>query len=195
MKKLGLFLEKTTSSSSNYWTGLVCDPLCAVAFLIVGLSRFNGTWFSMAPAVLFGFFAWGFFEYALHRWVLHGKLGLPKRGHGQHHEAPRKLVSTPAFVIGFLAVVLCSALGLLWDPGMAALMMFGTYCGYNYYAFLHHLQHHEPQRMARISYFRKLMRLHAVHHRNGYVNYGTTTLLWDRLLGTFQADFSITIKS
>jgi sterol desaturase/sphingolipid hydroxylase (fatty acid hydroxylase superfamily) len=195
MTKILHFFEQAALTSANYWMGLVCDILWALVFLAAGLYRFNGSLPELLMAILFGFGCWGFLEYALHRWLLHGPLVLPRRGHAQHHVNATKLVSTPALIMGCMAFGFCTLLGRVIDPGLATLAVFGMYSGYNYFALLHHLQHHEPQTIARFSYFRALSRLHAVHHKNGSVNYGTTTLLWDRLLGTFQPDFSRTIRS
>jgi len=195
MAKLQQFFERATLSPTNYWVSLVCDALLALTFLIIGMVRFRGSWLAALLALAFGLSTWGFLEYALHRWVLHGPLLLPKRGHAEHHVDATKLISTPALIIGCLAASLCLLLRNVIDDGLASLIVFGIYAGYNYFALLHHLQHHKAGRMARFSYFRQLGRLHEVHHRNASVNYGTTTLLWDRLLGTFQEDFSSTMRS
>jgi len=195
MEKLREFFEQATLSSTNYWVSLVCDVLLALAFLMIGMTRFRGSWLALIAATAFGFLCWGFLEYALHRWLLHGRIHLPRRGHAEHHVDARKLISTPALIIGCLAAGLYLLLGEVIDAGVASLIIFGIYAGYNYFAFLHHLQHHKARRMAQFSYFRELGRLHQVHHQTGSVNFGTTTLLWDKLLGTFQPDFSTTIRS
>ena len=186
MKMFRLLLERTALSSGNYWASLIGDVIGALVFLIVGLDRFSGPWTVSFATIAVGFLCWGFLEYALHRWVLHGRLSLPRRGHAQHHVNAAALVSTPVLVIAACAAGVCALLGVVIDPGLAAMAVFGVYSGYNYFALLHHMQHHEPETIGRFAYFRTLGRFHAIHHQKQTVNYGTTTLLWDRLLGTFQ---------
>jgi sterol desaturase/sphingolipid hydroxylase (fatty acid hydroxylase superfamily) len=66
---------------------------------------------------------------------------------------------------------------------IACFGVFGLYAGYNHYGLLHHLQH---RRGTRVAWFGRLERGHRIHHRRHTVNYGVTTTVWDRLLGTFQ---------
>jgi sterol desaturase/sphingolipid hydroxylase (fatty acid hydroxylase superfamily) len=173
-------------SSANYWIGLVIDILGALAFLILGVSFFSGPWLVAGAALAIGFIGWGLLEYALHRFVLHGPSSLPSRGHAQHHEDARALISTPLLVIGAGALAIWGLLGLLLPAGVAALVVFGMYSGYNYFALLHHLHHQGNATLERLAYLRRLRGVHELHHRLQTVNYGTTTTIWDRLFGTFR---------
>ena len=136
--------------------------------------------------VIAGFMSVGLLEYVLHRWVLHGPPSLVKRSHAQHHGEPRALISTPLFVIMTGALAIWGLLGLLLSAGLAALLVFGLYAGYNYFALMHHWQHHRAKDLTGIAYLRRLDRLHQLHHHRQVVNFGISTTIWDRLFGTFQ---------
>ena len=196
-------LDRMVSSSANYWVGLLSDVVGALAFLIFGLYRFSGLNVVAGVAVIVGFMTWGLLEYVLHRWVLHGPPSMARRGHARHHADPRALISTPLFVIMTGALATWALVRLVLPSGVAALLVFGLYAGYNYFALVHHLQHHRAKDLSRVAYLRRLERLHDTHHHRQVVNYGISTTMWDRLLGTFQPTtepatdyrFSSTIRS
>src|SRR2546426_1407988 len=48
-------------------------------------------------------------------------------------------------------------LALVLPGGVAALLVFGLYSGYNYYALLHHATHHETTTLARFFYLRRVV--------------------------------------
>jgi hypothetical protein len=103
--------------------------------------------------VIVGFMSSGLLEYVLHRWVLHGPFSMASRGHSQHHAEPRTLISTPLFVIMTGALAIWGLLGLVLPGGIAALLVFGLYAGYNYFALVHHWQHHRGKDLACVTYF------------------------------------------
>jgi sterol desaturase/sphingolipid hydroxylase (fatty acid hydroxylase superfamily) len=70
--------------------------------------------------------------------------------------------------------------------GVAAFLVFGLYAGYNYFALVHHWQHHRSKDFEGVAYWRRLGRLHHLHHHRQDVNFGISTTMWDRLFGTFQ---------
>ena len=84
------------------------------------------------------------------------------------------------------ALAIWGLLGLVLSAWLAALLVFGLYAGYNYFALLHHWQHHRSQDLAGVTYLRRLERLHHLHHHRPVVNFGISTTIWDRLFGTFQ---------
>jgi sterol desaturase/sphingolipid hydroxylase (fatty acid hydroxylase superfamily) len=179
-------LDRIVYSSANYWAAMLSDLAAALAFLAIGLNRFSGPWGVAGGVVIAGFMSSGLLEYALHRWVLHGPPSMAKRGHAQHHAEPRALVSTPLFVIMTGALAIWGLLGLVLPAGVAALLVFGLYAGYNYFALVHHWQHHRGKDLACAAYLRRLERLHHLHHHRQVVNFGISTTIWDRLFGTFQ---------
>jgi sterol desaturase/sphingolipid hydroxylase (fatty acid hydroxylase superfamily) len=187
-------LERMVHSAANYWIGLFSDIGCALAFLIIGLHRFSGPAVGAVAAVSAGFLAWGFIEYAVHRWVLHGHPAIARRDHARHHADGRALISTPFLVIMAVASVIWGLFALVIPAGLAALLVFGIYSGYNYFAVLHHLQHHRQQDLARFSPWRRSERHHRIHHHRHVVNYGITTTIWDRLLGTFEPARSLSAR-
>ncbi len=179
-------LDRIVNSSGNYWTAMLIDLAAAVAFLALGFNRFSGSWVVAGGVVGAGFMCLGLLEYVFHRWVLHGPVSLARRGHAQHHGAPKALISTPLFVIMTVALATWGLLGLLFPAGIAALLVFGLYAGYNYFALVHHWQHHRSHDRACPAYWRRLEGLHHLHHRRQAVNFGISTMMWDRLFGTFQ---------
>ena len=172
-------LDRIVYSSANYWAAMLSDLAAALAFLALGLNRFSGPWVVAGSVVIAGFMSSSLLEYILHRWVLHGPPSMAKRGHARHHADPRALISTPLFVIMTGALAIWAVVRLVLPSGVAALLVFGLYAGY-------HLQHHRAKDLSRVAYLRRLERLHDTHHHRQVVNYGISTTMWDRLLGTFQ---------
>jgi sterol desaturase/sphingolipid hydroxylase (fatty acid hydroxylase superfamily) len=179
-------VDRMVYSPVNYWVVMLSDLAAALAFLALGLHRFSGPWVMAGGVVLAGFLSCGLLEYVVHRWVLHGPPSLARRGHAQHHAEPRALISTPLFVIMTGALALWGLLGLVLPAGLAALLVFGLYAGYNYFALVHHQQHHRGKDVACVAYWRRLEQLHHLHHHRPAVNFGISTTIWDRLFGTFK---------
>ena len=178
--------DRAVHSAVNYWAAMLSDLAATLVFLALGLHRFSGPWVAAGGVVIAGFMSAGLLEYVLHRWVLHGPPSRAKRGHAQHHAEPRALISTPLFVILTAALAIWGLLGVVLPAGLAALLVFGLYAGYNYFALVHHWEHHRGQDRACVTYWRGLERLHHLHHRRPVVNFGISTTMWDRLFGTFQ---------
>jgi sterol desaturase/sphingolipid hydroxylase (fatty acid hydroxylase superfamily) len=179
-------LGRIVYSSASYWVALLSDLAAALAFLVLGLNRFSGPWVVAGAVALVGFMSCGLLEYVVHRWVLHGPPSLAKRGHAQHHAEPRALISTPLFVIMIGALAIWGLLGLVLPAGLAALLVFGLYAGYNYFALMHHWQHHRDVAAAWVASWQRLERLYHLHHARPVVNFGISTTIWDRVFGTFQ---------
>jgi sterol desaturase/sphingolipid hydroxylase (fatty acid hydroxylase superfamily) len=175
--------ERMIYSAQNYWLVLVSDVAGAVGFLIVGLRHLSSSATAAVVSVIVAFLASSFFEYAIHRWVLHGRPSMARRGHARHHANHTALISTPALVVISAACALWAMLSLVFPADIASLLVFGLYAGYNHYALLHHLQHRPGRSFACLA---GLERVHRLHHAQHTVNYGVTTTIWDRLLGTFQ---------
>ena len=146
---------------------------------VVGLVGVDGFIGVAGGVVIAGFMSLGLLEYVLHRWVLHGPPSMAKRGHAQHHAESRALISTPLFVIMTGALAMWGLLGLVLPAGVAALLVFGLYAGYNYFALVHHWQHHRGKDLACAAYLRRLERLHHLHHHRQVVNFGISTTIWD----------------
>lgn len=177
---------RVASSPINYWAALVTDAVAAVVFGLLGALWYSGSLLVAAVLVPAGFLLWGLFEYILHRWVLHGFSSPARREHSRHHGQPQATISTPVLVIPFLATVICVLVALVMPRGAAALLTFGIYAGYNYFAIVHHLQHHRPGALSNSRFFARQLRLHEVHHERPDVHFGISTSIWDYVFGTVQ---------
>lgn len=180
--------DRVIESPANYWLVMVTDILWAAAFLVVGWTQYTGAAVVAIAAAATGFLAWGLLEYVIHRWVLHGAPSIARRSHARHHGDVHALISTPVLVIGMGALAVRALLGFALSPGVATLTVFGLYAGYNYFALLHHLQHHGAAVIARVGRWRTLIALHDVHHHRPEINYGITTTFWDRVFGTYDPE-------
>jgi len=187
-------IERVSTSSLNYKATLILDPLLALGFGAYGLLTYNGFIAAVPLLISAGFLLWGLLEYLLHRWLLHGVLAAPRREHAKHHSKPTALVSTPFFVVPTGAFVIYGSLALLLPNAVAALITFGVYAGYNYFAVVHHLLHHRPEALERSRWFEAQLRLHEEHHRRPDMYFGISSALWDRLFGTFAQDEQVVMK-
>jgi 4-hydroxysphinganine ceramide fatty acyl 2-hydroxylase len=178
--------ERMIYSAANYWLVVASDVVAALLFLIIGIRRFSGSVVVAGLSVVVGFIAWGFLEYALHRWLFHGRPSMARRGHARHHADDTALISTPLLIVMACAFAIWAILALVFPPGVACLLVFGLYAGYNYYVLLHHLQHHRGDDLVGVPCLARFGRAHRIHHDRQVVNYGVSTTIWDRLLGTFQ---------
>jgi sterol desaturase/sphingolipid hydroxylase (fatty acid hydroxylase superfamily) len=175
--------ERMAFSPANYWVALVSDAAAALGFLVLGVWHLSGSAALAGVSILVGWFVWGFLEYALHRWVLHGRFPAARRGHARHHADRTALISTPALVVMGTAAATWVLLSMILPTDAAYLVVFGLYAGYNYYALLHHLQHRCDRPLGWLA---RLERAHRLHHVWPTVNYGVTTMFWDRVFDTFQ---------
>jgi sterol desaturase/sphingolipid hydroxylase (fatty acid hydroxylase superfamily) len=178
--------ERLIYSATNYWLVLASDVVGALIFLVVGILRFSGSIVVAAVSVIVAFIAWGFVEYAFHRWLLHGRPSIARRGHARHHAHDTALIGLPVLVAVTVACTIWAILSLVFAAGVASLLVFGFYARYNYYGLLHHLLHHRGKDLASVPCLARLGRAHRIHHDRHVVNYGVSTTIWDRLLGTFQ---------
>lgn len=166
------------------------DLIAALAFLVLGFKWFSGPIVEAVSLLILGYLSYGFLEYVVHRWVLHGPPSPARRSHAHHHAEPRALISTPLFLIMSAALAIWALIGLVVPAGVAALVLFGLYAGYNYFAFLHHWEHQHRHALANVTYFKRLEQGHDLHHHRPAVNFGISTTIWDRLFGTFRRSMS-----
>ena len=178
--------ERMIYSATNYWLVLASDVVGALVFLVIGIRRFSGSIVVAGVSVILAFIAWGFVEYAFHRWVLHGRPSIARRGHARHHADDLALIGLPFPVAVTVACTLWAILALVFAAGVACLLVFGFYARYNYYVLVHHLLHHRGKDVASVTCLARLARSHRIHHDRHVVNYGVSTTIWDRMLGTFQ---------
>src|SRR5258708_25621474 len=175
--------ERFIYSARNYWVGMVCDPAAAAVLFVFAVRHRSGSISAATAFIVTGLIAWSLLEYVFHRWLLHGRPSMARRSHARHHANGTALISTPALVAMAATGTLWAVLSMVLRGDIAAQLVFGLYAGYNYYALVHHLHHHLD---IPLPYLRRLEQAHHIHHARHTVNYGVTTLLWDRVFGTFQ---------
>jgi sterol desaturase/sphingolipid hydroxylase (fatty acid hydroxylase superfamily) len=187
-------LERVATSPLNYRATFVVDPLAALAFGYYGAIAHHGPRTAAIAYVATGILLWGFLEYLLHRFVLHGALDAPRREHAKHHVESKAEISTPLLVIPIGALLIDLFLSLFLRESAAALLTCGIYAGYNYFAIVHHLLHHHADALSRVPWFGAQVRFHVAHHRHPGHHYGISSALWDRLFGTFLQDDQVVVK-
>jgi sterol desaturase/sphingolipid hydroxylase (fatty acid hydroxylase superfamily) len=178
--------DRLVDSSWNYRIAMVADLLAPLGWLVFAARRLQGSPVAGAAWAVGGFFCFGFLEYAVHRWVLHGPFPVFRRSHARHHAHPLALYSAPLFVMMTVSLAIFGGLDLVLPTTTAALLVFGLYAGYDYFAVLHHLQHHSVDELGHVPYFHDLERFHDRHHHRPSVNFGITTTVWDRVFSTFE---------
>lgn len=151
----------------------------ALLLLIAGARRDPAL---TAAALTAGWLGGSFIEYAVHRFVLHGP-DLTARIHARHHAMPAQEQIDLFSFCGPLAVapacwLAISALG--GGVPLAGGVTAGLCLQYSWFRALHrrmHLPGHRLNRGAKAQF-------HRGHHTGPRRNFGVTTALWDRLLGT-----------
>ncbi|MEM9010961.1 MAG: sterol desaturase family protein [Pseudomonadota bacterium] len=167
----------------------------SAAILIAGGAIWQG---GVHPLVALGLFVygwlwWTFIEYHLHRRAMHWIPETPwllkwrekLLPHITHHDRPDDptvpIVRTPT--LPMIYAVVCILIGWLIVPfWISALIVVGGGWGYVGYEFVHYATH-RCRMTGRIG--RRLKQHHLFHHyRDETVNFGVSTTIWDRILGT-----------
>ena len=133
-------------------------------------------------ALTVGWVAGSFAEYAVHRFVLHGP-AYTARVHARHHASPAQEQIDAFSYFGPLVIALGGWFAMDSISGQAALahgVTAGLCLQYSWFRALHRRMHRPGHRLASGS--RALF--HRGHHGNKGRNFGVTTPVWDRLLGT-----------
>lgn len=180
------FLRVIATSRANYRLAYVTDLTCAVAFGILGL-RASGAWYVALASLFSGAFAFSFVEYALHRWAFHSTSLLSGELHASHHHHPRQPSALPFWSSAMSAPVFFWLLTQWLSAFVAHFVLCGFFAAYFGYGVVHHLQHSVRIKDIPLRWLRRKWAAHAVHHGREDVNFGVTTSIWDRLLGTYRA--------
>lgn len=130
-------------------------------------------------------FAAGLFVYTLVEYLVHrGMHVFGSAGHADHHRRARDLIGLPPFFGALSLASLWVLLSIAIGTAPALAFVIGSSLGYSIYVVRHTLVHHAP------GFTRQVMpwvfAYHQAHHRNGRVNFGVTTSLFDRLFGTYR---------
>lgn len=171
MRQLWVLLFRR--SRLGYYADFLITPPITLVVLVMSIQH-SETWMFL---VLFpiGLLLWTVYEYALHRWLLHG-VPLLRELHDLHHEDQLDYIAVHPLVTLGLYFLLWYLLGFGTSPIMA-----GFSVGYVVYSVMHTMFHYARIVPGHPLY--RLRRLHAVHHRVD-ANYGVTSPLWDVLLDT-----------
>lgn len=144
-------------------------------------------------SLLVGASSWTFAEYFIHRWFGHAKPGTMTvtDNHLAHHRTegwfaePLPKALLVAKVVGLVALVGAATgalVGAAVPTGLGLALGFGG--GFCVYEYVHWRLHaHGPTNAWGAS-----LRLHHFAHHNGKpkANFGVTSFVWDRVLGTFE---------
>lgn len=136
-------------------------------------------------ALAAGWVAGSYVEYAVHRYLFHGR-GLPARVHARHHARPAREQLDPFSYFGPLATAVVAWLALraaIADLAIANGLAAGLYLQYCWFRAVHRRMHVPTHPLSR----GVLARFHAGHHADARCNFGVTGRLWDRLFGTRRA--------
>ena len=117
-------LQRVACSPINYWAAMVTDVVAAAVLAWLGAVWYSGPPIIAVFLVLGGLLSWGFLEYLLHRWILHGIFSAIRKEHARHHGQPRAPIATPWLVIPACATLTCATLSIVMSPGAAALATF-----------------------------------------------------------------------
>ena len=131
-----------------------------------------------------GALSWTFFEYLLHRFVLH-RIKVFAAMHDLHHEAPLAFVGTPTWLsMGVILGVVFLPTWALGSWNAASGLTVGVMAGFFWYGVVHHAIHYRKPR-AIATRLLLASRRHAQHHySNQSGNFGVTTSFWDHVFGT-----------
>lgn len=136
---------------------------------------------------LAGVLAWTFLEYVLHRFAFHLPPKHPlsvfgARQHLEHHAAPERMPITKPLVLTLPTLALgYAAASWFVGAGHAAPFWAGMVAGYLGYELMHVAAHTlEPSEHPLPGF----QRAHLEHHTHVARNFGITSPMWDRILGT-----------
>ena len=160
---------------------------------VLALVSYAGWNTATAPAalglVLLGLLIWTLFEYAMHRFIFHLKLGsrfgrwLIFVTHGNHHADPGdkyRNIMPPVVSLILLGSIWALLVLVVGAPG--SLLFLGFAIGYVVYDSVHYACHQFPMRAPVL---RHLHRHHTRHHYSRQEgNFAITAIFWDRVFRT-----------
>lgn len=180
-------------SRTPWWTVPLLWLPGASAFFVYGVAVAGVSLTTAVGLALFGWLAWTFAEYWLHRTFFHWSPNTswgPKLHfivHGVHHKwvmDPYRLVMPPAVSLG-LCVLFGAFWRLVWGPALAWPFFGGFVFGYMVYDVTHYATHHLKYKGAT---FQALKKHHLLHHhspRHADRKFGVSTTLWDHVFRTW----------
>jgi sterol desaturase/sphingolipid hydroxylase (fatty acid hydroxylase superfamily) len=170
-------------SRAGFFADFYVYPTVAATCVAVAAVKEPSRWLEWGSAVPAGVFAWTFFEYLLHRYVLH-HVPWVKEQHDAHHHEQKALIGTPTYLTLLMFLVLMAVPAvLICGIAVGGCLTAGVMLGYLWYAVIHYGLHNWNIRPK--TYLSSLKRRHALHHHyDDLGNFGVTTGLWDYIFGT-----------
>jgi sterol desaturase/sphingolipid hydroxylase (fatty acid hydroxylase superfamily) len=156
-----------------------------------------------------GLLYWSFFEYAVHRWPYHYQYkNLKGRWfietfHLFHHreiEDPRVLNAGILLIYPLLTALLLPVWLITQNFEVVAAVGFGLLGYYFFYENVHYFIHRPPVNGWKTTfplnlfgqYMKFITRYHLHHHHHNWnKNFGNTSVLWDKLFGTYDPGYKI----
>ena len=136
--------------------------------------------------ILCGIFCWSFWEYAYHRFAMHGLKNTDYyyKMHGHHHTYPQKRSHIPIFqyLIVYPLFYFMLLYGLQLHPSVILSYSIGHFIGLFCFEKMHSFIHNDVQKVQIYSKY------HMHHHQNSRKAFCFTSPLFDILCGTFPYD-------
>jgi sterol desaturase/sphingolipid hydroxylase (fatty acid hydroxylase superfamily) len=133
--------------------------------------------------IMAGVLLWTLVEYVLHQ--LAHLIPALQMDHWLHHDNPRD-PSGPSKVVSTSIVLLTLVLSIgFFGAFVATGVLIGFFGGYAAFSLIHFAVHQFTIAPGHWLYALKMA--HVAHHKLDDVNFGVTTLLWDRVFGTRKA--------
>ncbi len=182
------FVLSLFSTRMNAFTFML-DFYTYPVFIFIAVSigawglRYEAWWTGLAFLIL-GYGIWTIVEYGMHRFAFH-HMPLVKPLHMAHHADADDFIGTPS-VLSFTLIFVLGYLPAAYILGVyqGCFVFAGLMAGYLAFSAVHFIVHRAEH--SRFKFIRKLKRGHAIHHYgNNQFNFGVTTLLWDRVFGTY----------
>lgn len=174
-------LSQLSTTRFNYWLGFIFDGMMCLALFSYGLVQPDFEPLRALAIFMSGLFIFSFIEYFFHRWLFHRWVEVMIRGHQAHHDNPLGYDALPFFLPSLVYLAVAAALHLFMPLGDACMLASAVALGYITYGLTHHVLHHF--RFKNIV-AKKLLAHHQIHHYHPEYNFGVTSPLWDRILGT-----------
>jgi 4-hydroxysphinganine ceramide fatty acyl 2-hydroxylase len=161
------------------------------------LSNFNFQWQYFVHFGI-GIFVWSIFEYAIHRWLYHIQFKHKRiqwffeAFHQYHHNfLDKHHVLNAGFLLIYPLFVFYWGLYFTITNNIISTNFFccGLLTYYFAYEIVHYLIHYKKFTKGYM-YFIQQYHLHH-HYKAGNKNYGNTSTLWDKILGTYDVRYKI----
>lgn len=176
------FSIRISKTRTNYWAEMILDIFLSIMMISAGVYLAPSSWTLIVATVLIGLLVFSFIEYFFHRWMFHVGQSILVEGHSNHHANPRGYDALPFYLPMLIFSVLLGISSLLLPWSVSLLLIGAMMFGYILYGSCHFIIHHYRFK-SRI--LQTWAAYHHVHHVHPDKNFGVTSPLWDKLLGTF----------